>query len=188
MSQDVACDSEAAAGASKVLKIGCRRALVAVLNSRTWYIMKHFHDMVDHSHQKRIWRPWNQCGSICLHLQRHIWNSRTSGASRYRDTRELPLEQRLNIHQAGDPIEKHTDPLKHGYIIIVWNLPFPLERTMCICNPAFKHTTWSTSLSPREADDAGLAQFDFTRSVSHKNWHAHFRDWEWRRLRHLPPR
>ena len=38
--------------------------------------MNYFHDMVDNIHQKRIWRPWNQCGSICLHLRRHIWNSR----------------------------------------------------------------------------------------------------------------
>ena len=47
---------------------------------------------------------------------------------------------------------------------------------MCIWNSAFKHTAWSTSLSPRAADDAGLVQFDFTRSVSRKNYHAHFRD------------
>ena len=38
--------------------------------------MIYFHNMVDNIHQKRIWRPWNQCGSICLHLRRHIWNSR----------------------------------------------------------------------------------------------------------------
>ena len=38
--------------------------------------MNYFHDMVDNIHQKRIWRPWNQCGSICLHLRRHISNSR----------------------------------------------------------------------------------------------------------------
>ena len=38
--------------------------------------MNYFHDMVDNIHQKRIWRPSNQCGSICLHLRRHIWNSR----------------------------------------------------------------------------------------------------------------
>ena len=50
--------------------------------------------MVGHIHQKRIWLPRNQCGSICLHLRRHIWNSRTSGASRHWDRRELPLEQR----------------------------------------------------------------------------------------------
>ena len=38
--------------------------------------MNYFHHMVDNIHQKRIWRPWNQCGSICLHLRRHIWNLR----------------------------------------------------------------------------------------------------------------
>ena len=82
-------------------------------------IMNYFHEMVNNIHQKRIWRPWNQCGSLCLHLRRRIWNSRTSGASRHRDTRELPLEQRPNLHEAGDPIEKHTDLLKHGYIIVL---------------------------------------------------------------------
>ena len=38
--------------------------------------MNYFHDMVDNIHQKRSWRPWNQRGSICFHLRRHIWNSR----------------------------------------------------------------------------------------------------------------
>ena len=38
--------------------------------------MNYFHDMVDNIHHKRSWRPWNQRGSICLHLRRHIWNSR----------------------------------------------------------------------------------------------------------------
>ena len=49
--------------------------MFAVLNSGTLYIMNYFHDMVDNIHQKRSWRPWNQRGSICLHLRRHIWNS-----------------------------------------------------------------------------------------------------------------
>ena len=38
--------------------------------------MNNFHDMVDNIHQKCSWRPWNQHRSICLHLRRHIWNSR----------------------------------------------------------------------------------------------------------------
>ena len=66
--------------------------------------MNYFHDMVDNIHQKRIWRPWNQCGSLCLHLRRQIWNSCTSGSSRHRDTRELPLEQRPNHHDTGCPV------------------------------------------------------------------------------------
>ena len=86
----------------------------------------------------------------------------TSRASRHRDT----LEHRPNLQQAGDPIEKHTDLLKYGYIIVVQNLLFSLDRTACIWNSAFEHTAWSTSLSPRVADDAGLAQFDFTRPAS----------------------
>ena len=31
-------------------------------------------------------------------------------------TRELPLEQKLNLHQVGDPIKRHTDLFKYGYI------------------------------------------------------------------------
>ena len=34
--------------------------------------MKYLYDMVDHINQKRIWRPWNQFGSICLHLRRYL--------------------------------------------------------------------------------------------------------------------
>ena len=104
--------------------------------------------MVDHIHQERIWCPWNQCGSVYLWCR--IWNSHTSGASHHRDTREPPLEQRPNLDQAGNPIEKHTNLLKHGYIILVKNLPFSLGRKVRIWNSAFKHIAWSTSLSPRE--------------------------------------
>ena len=32
------------------------------------------------------------------------------------NTREPPFEQRLNLHQEGDPIERHTDLIKPGYI------------------------------------------------------------------------
>ena len=56
MSQAVACDSQAVAGASKLLKIGCRRTLVKYL--LYWIVMNYFHNMVDNIHQKRIWRPY----------------------------------------------------------------------------------------------------------------------------------
>ena len=116
--------------------------------------MNYFHDMVDNIHQKCIWRPWNQCGSICLDLRRHIWNCAfTSEASRHRDTKELPLEQRPNLHQASDPIEKHTDLLKHGYIIVVKNLSFSLERTVYIWNSACKQLVATGSRWRRSGAD-----------------------------------
>ena len=31
-------------------------------------------------------------------------------------TRELPLEQKLSLYQVGDPIKRHTDLFKYGYI------------------------------------------------------------------------
>ena len=34
-------------------------------------------------------------------------------------TRELPLEQKLNIHQVGDPIKRYTDLFKYGYLLYV---------------------------------------------------------------------
>ena len=93
--------------------------------------------MVDNIHQKRIWRSWNQCGSICLHLRRHIWNSHVHERSITSPGHEgTPACKRPNLHQAGDPIEKHTDLLKHWYIIVGQNLPFSLERAACIWNSA----------------------------------------------------
>ena len=129
--------------------------------------MNCIHDMVDNIHQKRISRPWHQCRSICLHLRCHIWNSCTSGMSRHRDTRKLPLEQRPKFHRAGYPIEKHS--ICHLY----WKgqcaseiqlLNTPHDQLRC------RHGKQMTPV---------LAQFDFTRSVSCKNWHAHFHDRGW---------
>ena len=75
-------------------------------------------------------------------------------------TRELPLEQKLNLHQVGDPIKRHTELFKYGYKPYVWNSPFSLVRTVCHRNLAFKHTTWSTMLSQSTSDDAALVAFD----------------------------
>ena len=83
--------------------------IAVVQISRTEYVMKCYHNMVDHIPQKRTLRPWNQWESHCLHPRPHIWNSRTSGASRHKHTRELPLQQKLNLHQECDPIKIHTD-------------------------------------------------------------------------------
>ena len=90
--------------------------IAVVQISRTKYIMKCYHDMVDQIPPKRILWPWNKWESHCLHRRPHIWNSRTSGASRHQNTRELPLEQKVNLHQVGDPIKIHTDLFKYGYI------------------------------------------------------------------------
>ena len=180
---------QAVAGVSKLLKIECRRALVKNFLSkkshRIYY--KYFHDVVDRIHEKRIWRPCNQCGSICLHLRRHIWNSRTSGASRHRDTRDQrpnspcrrsrwktyrPAEARI-YHSCVELRTCHFIAMDSGHLNQLLNT---------------SQIMLSTLLLPREADDAGLAQFDFTPSVSSKNWLAHFRNRGWRRLRYLPPR
>ena len=93
---------------------------IAVVHiSRSEYIMKFYNDMVDQIPRKRILWPWNQRETHCLHQWSHIWNSRTSGASRHQNTRELQLKRKLNLHQVGDPMQKHTELFKYGYIIVV---------------------------------------------------------------------
>ena len=96
--------------------------------------MKCYHDMLDQIPPKRILWSWNQWESHCLHRRPHIWNSRTSGASRHQNTRELPLEQKVNLHQIGDPIKTYRPVQVRVYIVCV--------------KLAFKHTTWTTMLSP----------------------------------------
>ena len=91
--------------------------IAVVQISRTEYIIKRYCNMVDQIPQKRILRSWNQWEFHFLHPDltfeiraravRHVITEHT---------RELPLEQKLNIHQVGDPIKRHTDLFKYLYI------------------------------------------------------------------------
>ena len=151
--------------------------------------MNYFHDMVDNIHQKRIWHPWNQCGSLFTsalsHLkfahERIVTSLGHEGTPAW--TKAKPSSSRWSHRKTYRPAEARIY-MYHSCV----ELAVSLERTVCIWNSTFKHTAWSTSLSPREANDASLEQFDFTRPVSRKNYHAHFRDRGWRRLRYLPQR
>ena len=121
--------------------------------------------MVDNIHQKRIWRPWNQCGSICLHLRRHIWNSRVHERSVTSSghegtpawTKAKPSLSRRSHRKTYRPPEAR-----------IYHSCVEQDSVHLKFNSACKHTAWSTSLSPRVADDAGLGQFDCTRPVSRK--------------------
>ena len=62
--------------------------IAVVQISQTEYITKCYRNMVDQIPQKRILRPRNQWESHCLHRRPHIWNSRTSGASRHHGAHE----------------------------------------------------------------------------------------------------
>ena len=78
---------------------------------RAEYIMKCYQNIVDQI----------QWESHCLHRRPHIWNSRMSGALRHQHTREPPprdsrLNKMLNLLQVGDPIKRHTDLFKYGFI------------------------------------------------------------------------
>ena len=50
-----------------------------------------------------------------------MWNSQTSGASRHRNTRELPIKQKVNLHQdqGGDHIKRYWPVEEQVYIIVV---------------------------------------------------------------------
>ena len=117
MSQAVTCDSQAVAGSSKKLWIGGGRALfktiVCTIQSDRIFVFN-FHDMVDHSDRNSF-----DDHEISVDPFVYICDVAFEIRARHRDTRELPLEQRPNLHQAGDPIEKRTDLLKHRYIKVV---------------------------------------------------------------------
>ena len=91
--------------------------IAVVQISRTEYIMKCYRGMVDQIPQKRILWPWNQWES-------HVYIGDLTFKIRARavrhditeQTRELPLEQKLNLRQVGKPIKRHTDLFKYGFI------------------------------------------------------------------------
>ena len=87
MPQAFDCDPQAVTGSSQSSVVNSMQKgpseIAAVQISRTEYITKCYHNMVDQIPQKRILRPWNQWESHCLHGRPHIWNSHTSGASRH---------------------------------------------------------------------------------------------------------
>ena len=93
------CASQAVAGASQPsAENGIQEdpsQKPAALNSWVEHILKCFHSMVDPIHQEP------NTLFVCIDQRLHIWNSRTSGASRHQSTRELPLEQRPNYHHAS---------------------------------------------------------------------------------------
>ena len=83
--------------------------IATVQVSRTEYIMQFITAWV-------AIRPWNQRESHSFNRWPHIWNSRTSGASRHQNTGEHMLKQKLYLHQVGDSIKRHTELFKYGYI------------------------------------------------------------------------
>ena len=128
--------------------------------------MNYFHDMVDNIYQKRIWRPWNHCGYICLHLRRHIWNSRVHKLSVTSPGHEgTPAWKRPNLHQAGDPIEKHTDLPKHGYI-----MEPPTMLLVPICRDMQLRWDKPPIPSPRNCMPGDTCFDDVSRNYAYVTW------------------
>ena len=90
--------------------------IAAVQISRTEYIMKCDRNMVDKIPQKRILSPEINRNPI-VHIGDLTFEIRARAVRHVimEHTRELPLERKLNLHQVGDPIKRHTDLLKYGY-------------------------------------------------------------------------
>ena len=87
--------------------------IAAVQISRTEYIMKCDHNMVP---QKRISSPEIN-RNLIVHIGDLTFEIRARAARHVimEHTRELPLERKLNLHQVGNPIKRHTDLFKYGY-------------------------------------------------------------------------
>ena len=171
MSHAIAYDSQAVAGASKQLKQGCRRALVKYL----------LHWTVGPDILRDIFTIW------LITFTRNAFDVAKIGADLFVYICDVTFEIRARAerHVIGtrgksrlnksQTFIKQATPSKN--IPTCWSTDvsylcrtfISLEMTVCIWTSTFNHTAWSTSLSPRKADDAGLAQFDFTRSVSRKN-------------------
>ena len=146
--------------------------------------------MVDNIHQKRIWRPWNQCGSICLHLRHHIWNSHTTSHLKFVTssghegtpawTKAKPSSSRRSYRKTYRPAEAriYHSCVEHFHRkgqcaseIQLLNTPHDHLR----CRHGKQMTrVWHSSISHAQSPE--------------KNWHAHFRDRGWRRLPYLPSR
>ena len=102
--------------------------------------------------------------------------------------RELALEQKLNLHQVGDPIKIHTDLFKYGYI--------PLGRTrhfrckgQCATEIQLLNTPHDRRCSHgRQAMTPLWCNWINTLCFPQKNWRVNIRDRGWGRQRYLPPR
>ena len=131
--------------ANQVLKIACRRTRMneefVVLNSRTQYVMKYLHDMV------------------CLHGRkiraravRHV--IRTRGNSCWTELIlalcpiYAPWKTVVILNRVGHPIEKTYRLVEAWTYHSCLELTVFLGRAVYSRNSAFKHTAWSTSLSP----------------------------------------
>ena len=190
VSQAFSCDSQTVAGFSKLLKMGCRRALVknfCTKQSDRIYYETFPRCSWSHSTETHL----TPLKSVRIYLF-------TSATSHLKFARELSV---MSSGQEGTPawskakFTKQAIPLKtyrpaeaqiyHNCVELVifhWDGQWAYEMQLS--------NTPHDQLRCRQADDAGLAQFDYTCSVSRKIWHTYFRDRDrrWKRLRYLPPR
>ena len=91
--------------------------IAVVQISRTEYIMKCYHNMVDQIPQKRnitALKPMKI--PLFTSATRHLQFAHERRVTSSRSTRGNSLKQKLNLHQVGDPIKRHTDLFKYGYI------------------------------------------------------------------------
>ena len=91
--------------------------IAVVQISRTEYITKRYRNMVDQvSHRNAFYGPEIN-GNPIVYIGDLTFETRARALRHVimEHTKE-PLEQKLYLHQVGDPIKRHTNLFKYGYI------------------------------------------------------------------------
>ena len=90
--------------------------IAVVQISQTEYITKYYNILIKF-HRNAFYEPEiNGNPIVCIVELTFGIRARAVRHVIMQHTRELPLEQKLNLHQVGDPIKRHTDLFKYGYI------------------------------------------------------------------------
>ena len=84
--------------------------LAVVQSRRTECITKCYRDRVIRFHRNAFYGPEIN-GNPIVYIGDFVFEIRAQAVRHVimEHTRELPLEQKLNLHQVGDPIKRHTD-------------------------------------------------------------------------------
>ena len=91
--------------------------IAVVQISRTEYITKYYRNWLIIFHRNAFYGPEIN-GNLIVYIGDLTFEIRARAVRHVimERTRELPLEQKLNLHEVGDPIKRHTDLFKYGYI------------------------------------------------------------------------
>ena len=161
MSQAVACDAQAVAGVSKLLKIGCRRALVNNLLYQTvgpdilWHIPRHSYSHSPETHltplkSARIYLFISATSHLKFAHERHVPIGFRSQRTNNAETISLPLFHHdfTSIGSFSTPppwiwVTESKSPffLGVGYICTIYALSLSFRKTPVTRNTAYSLTS-----------------------------------------------